>query len=129
MLLNCKNCEKEYEAKTKRSAYCSDNCKVMYNRNNSSVTSTDDSSVTSENDVTETIDDISTIYPSDTKTDKLFQDDAIKRNLGEYWLAFSEIVRMPKCRVCNKSFKTRLSLLNYCSPTCRTKDLKGEYNV
>lgn len=122
MLLNCKNCDKEYEAKTKRSTFCSDNCKVAYHRNNSSVT---ESTVTSENDtehVTETPDDINTIYPSDLKTDKLFQDDAIKRDLGDRWLRFSDIVRAPSCRVCGKTFKTRLALLNYCSPTCRRKD-------
>jgi len=58
-----------------------------------------------------------------TRTDKLFQADAIKRNLGAYWHTFGDTVLSKTCAVCDKPFKTRLKLLRYCSPTCRGKAL------
>lgn len=105
MLRNCKNCDKEYEG-TERKQFCSDKCRVQYNRDKGSVTENTDS-------VTER---------KYTKTDKEFQDyySAIP-HLGPNWLTFSDDTRNPKCGQCGKQFKTRLRLLSYCSLKCKSE--------
>lgn len=125
MIRNCNNCEKEYEAKTDRSKFCSTKCKLSYHRNNSTVSN---DTQTPENDTQrDTERKLAGSTAKLTKTDQLFQDDAIARNLGEYWLSFSEIVREVNCNHCKKKFKTRLPLLRYCSPKCRTAEIKGNH--
>lgn len=116
MLRECKNCGKEFEG-TKRANYCSDKCRVQFNRNNSSVTNDTETSDNVTERVTET--------PEQklTKTDILFQKDAEERGLGENWLTFSEIKRSPKCDTCKKPFSSHLELLRYCSPHCRREAL------
>ena len=108
MLRNCKNCDKEYEG-TERKQFCSDKCRVQYNRDQVLVTENTDS-------VTER---------KHTKTDKEFQEHYSQvSHLGSDWLAFSDVVRNPSCHQCGKSFKTRLPLLIFCSLKCRSEAMR-----
>lgn len=120
----CNSCDKEYQSKSAKSRYCSEACKQSAKRNRTVSPST--VSRHDKSDKSDTIDD--TIATPLSKTDQLFQDDAVKRNLGEHWLAFSPITRQPECvvRSCGKKFKTQLPLLRYCSPECRSLDLGGK---
>ena len=114
----CKNCLTPFQGKTERAVFCSNKCRLAFHRNNSSV------SFETKTPKSETIRE--TIL---SKTDQLFQDDAIKRDLGDNWLAFSPITRNPVCNHCQKAFKTRLPMLRYCSPECRSKEMKGLVNA
>lgn len=112
----CVNCLTVFTPKTARSKYCSDKCKTAFNRNNKSiVTNVTETKKAVTERVTEKL----------TKTDQLFQDDAIARKLGDNWLAFSEVIRNPKCNHCQKNFKTQLPMLRYCSPDCRAEEMSG----
>jgi hypothetical protein len=113
MLRNCLNCGKEFEG-TARANFDTDKCRVAYNRNNRSVTKPD----VTEKNVTEN--GTGNVTETMTKTDALFQQDAIDRGLGPDWLNMT-IIREPNCMNCGKRFKTRLALLKYCSPDCRRK--------
>lgn len=117
MLRQCNNCGKDYEAKRASSKFCSDKCKMAFKRNNQTEVSV--TPVTISKDFV-TIKDSVTKPAKLSKTDQLFQDDAIKRNLGEDWLRFGDVVRSPKCMQCGDPFKTRLSMLEFCSPKCRS---------
>lgn len=120
MIRNCNNCTKEYEAPTSRSKFCSEKCKLAAFRNNKSSVPLQ-STVTNDTQTPENVTETKL-----TKTDQLFQDDVIAREVGkehpggsESWLAFTDTIRQPECKQCGKKFKTRLPLLQFCSPVCR----------
>jgi hypothetical protein len=93
----CLNCDTEFTPKNKSAKFCSDKCRVQYNRNNISVTKdhVTESSVT-QNHV--------------TQTDQLFE----ARYPGYY--KFGDKVYERTCLICRKKFKTRLQLLKTCCP-------------
>lgn len=134
MSRECKNCGKEFEAKTKRAEFCGAACRKAFGRNNGVSRNVDVTQTVTENVVTQS----SVTTPVNTprtysdgtplnKTDGLFQKDAEERLLGgdgKDWLIFGNEVRGPECNNCHQKFKTRLQFLNYCSPECRRTDLR-----
>lgn len=61
-----------------------------------------------------------------TPSDKLFQADAVKRDLGEDWYNFSDKIKDQTCIFCKTKFKTYLRLQRYCKPEHRNQDLRGK---
>ncbi len=120
MIRQCLYCDKSFEAKRSDTKFCSAKCKNASFRNNKRIIA-----VATDNSDTDnvTVRDTDNTTDKLAKTDQLFQDDAVKRDLGKNWLVFSEIVRQPNCRQCGKKFKTKLQMLNYCSPDCRNEAL------
>ncbi len=107
--MKCLNCDTEFEPKTKRAKYCSDRCKLQWNRNN---VDTEPKSIVS-NDTESTISDTqrdTEITKELTKADKLFEE----HQPGYY--RFGKEVFERRCLICDKKFKTKLQLLKTCSP-------------
>ena len=107
----CLNCNKTFNPKRITARYCSMACRKSHNRNNSvtkeqvsvpHVTLKDDNPVTL------------------THTDNLFKQDAITRQLGNYYIFGNEVYNRT-CVRCSKKFKTTLSMLHACTPDCHIK--------
>ena len=111
------SCREEIETTSVRGKYCSDKCRVTFNRNKQNSTTVN---VTIKAEIrTAKHPAESTVTSQElTATDKDFQDNAVKRGLGADWLIFSNLKQV-KCLQCNKSFETSLELLRYCSVKCR----------
>lgn len=114
----CSNCNEEFEG-TKRAKYCSDKCRVTFNRKESIVTNVTETTPIVTERVTETQQDVTQKL---SKTDQLFKQDAQDRGLGDFY-NFGDTVKDKVCSVCAKSFTTMLPLLRTCSPTCKSKEL------
>ncbi|SRR6266849_769950 len=124
--VKCLNCGKKLTERSQRAKFCSDACKLKFNRIKKqgftvSPTSVGDAENTGLYESNDTVDTV-------TATDQLFIDDAAKRGLVN-WYNFSKELYERKCIWDEKLFSTHLKLNKYCSPECRnnnSKPLKGE---
>lgn len=103
--MKCSTCSKDFIGARSTAKYCSDKCKQESYRNTKDVSVTK-SGTPIKQSVTV------------TTTDKLFNDEL----LGYY--IFGE-VETRTCFVCNKEFKTALSMLKTCSPAHQDRLLQA----
>lgn len=102
----CLNCTNEVSDKAE---FCSDRCRMAYRRR------TKKGAQPEQNDPEHTT---RTLDFTPTRTDRLFEDS--KPN----YYRFSDEVKNETCVACDKNFRTRLSLLRYCSPACQKASLR-----